>query len=153
MKYDWSEKHLRDTVQNCLCWWDWMRELGVPTRGCNYRTLKKKALQYNIDVSHFNYDYTRTHNGKRVISNRTNDEIFNDCTHIKAATVKNAYIERVLNGTARCERCGIKTWNELPITFQLHHIDGNYRNNRLINLVLLCPNCHSQTDNFRNAQR
>lgn len=30
----------------------------------------------------------------------------------------------------------------------MHHIDGNYKNNNLSNLQLLCPNCHSQTDNY-----
>jgi predicted HNH restriction endonuclease len=30
----------------------------------------------------------------------------------------------------------------------LHHINGNGHDNRLENLALLCPNCHSQTPNF-----
>jgi hypothetical protein len=39
------------------------------------------------------------------------------------------------------------------ITCELHHIDGNRGNNRLENLLILCPNCHSQTPNHskRNA--
>ena len=48
----------------------------------------------------------------------------------------------------RCECCGLSEWNELPITLQAHHIDGDKTNNALENLQLLCPNCHSQTDNF-----
>jgi 5-methylcytosine-specific restriction endonuclease McrA len=37
----------------------------------------------------------------------------------------------------------------------LHHVNGDGRDNRLENLQLLCPNCHSQTDNFagRNVRR
>lgn len=35
-----------------------------------------------------------------------------------------------------------------PINLQVHHIDGNKANNTLDNLQLLCPNCHSYTDNF-----
>jgi predicted amidophosphoribosyltransferase len=31
---------------------------------------------------------------------------------------------------------------------QLHHIDGNNSNNSLENLQMLCPNCHSQTENY-----
>jgi transposase-like protein len=31
---------------------------------------------------------------------------------------------------------------------QLHHIDGNNKNNSLDNLQMLCPNCHSQTENY-----
>lgn len=150
MKFDWSEQTLKETVKNCICWWDWMRILGVPTRGCNYRTLKKKAAEYKIDTSHFNYKYARTHNGKRIVKNRSNSEIFNDTTPIKVESVKSAYIERILNGIPHCERCGITNWNNEKIVFQLHHKDGDYRNNKLENIILLCPNCHSQTENFRN---
>ena len=31
---------------------------------------------------------------------------------------------------------------------QLHHIDGDNTNNELSNLQILCPNCHSQTENY-----
>ena len=48
----------------------------------------------------------------------------------------------------KCEICGITEWNNLPITLQAHHMDGDRTNNTLENLSLLCPNCHSQTDNF-----
>jgi hypothetical protein len=48
----------------------------------------------------------------------------------------------------KCKCCGLSEWNNLPITLQAHHIDGDKTNNELENLSLLCPNCHSQTDNF-----
>jgi 5-methylcytosine-specific restriction endonuclease McrA len=37
----------------------------------------------------------------------------------------------------------------------LHHINGDRLDNRLENLELLCPNCHSQTETFagRNGRR
>ena len=31
---------------------------------------------------------------------------------------------------------------------ELHDINGNGRDNRLENLMILCPNCHAQTENF-----
>ena len=36
----------------------------------------------------------------------------------------------------------------MPLVIQLHHIDGNRDNNSLDNLQMLCPNCHSQTENY-----
>ena len=52
----------------------------------------------------------------------------------------------------KCEICGITEWLGKPISCELHHIDGNRQNNKLSNLQMLCPNCHSQTDNFKSKK-
>jgi len=49
-----------------------------------------------------------------------------------------------------CEICGINEWNGKKITLELNHIDGDNSNHKLINLELICPNCHSQTDTYRS---
>lgn len=54
-----------------------------------------------------------------------------------------------------CERCG---WGEKPEGSQytpceLHHKDGNPTNHLLSNLIMLCPNCHSLTKNYRFRKR
>ena len=48
-----------------------------------------------------------------------------------------------------CELCNTSEWLGSAITLEIHHIDGNNKNNDLKNLQILCPNCHSQTDNYR----
>jgi hypothetical protein len=55
----------------------------------------------------------------------------------------------------RCEECGISRWRRRPLSLALHHVNGERHDNRLENLVLLCPNCHSQTPNFgsKNCRR
>lgn len=48
----------------------------------------------------------------------------------------------------KCECCGLEKWLDKPINLQVHHIDGDGCNCTEDNLQLLCPNCHSYTDNF-----
>lgn len=52
-----------------------------------------------------------------------------------------------------CEHCGIADWLGTPIGLALHHVNGDRLDNRLENLQLLCPNCHSQTNNFSGRNR
>ena len=153
MKYNWDKERLEETVSESNCWFDWLEKLGIPKSGCNYRTLKNKAKKYGIDTSHFNYEYARTHNGVRMLKNRNNEDIFSYGSRINKSNLKKEYIKRILNGEYKCECCGITEWNGKPIVLQIHHKDGDNKNNTVENLQLICPNCHSQTNNFSNKKR
>ena len=53
----------------------------------------------------------------------------------------------------KCQLCG---WGETnfftgKVPLEVHHIDGDYTNNNEENLQLLCPNCHSLTETYKNA--
>lgn len=39
-----------------------------------------------------------------------------------------------------------------PISLEVHHKDGDKENNESENLELLCPNCHSYTENYRGRK-
>lgn len=54
-----------------------------------------------------------------------------------------------------CQECG---WNKInpftnKSTLEIHHKDGNYLNCQEENLALLCPNCHSLTENYKSLNR
>lgn len=48
-----------------------------------------------------------------------------------------------------CEKCHNTLWFEEEIPLEVHHIDGDEYNNEISNLMLLCPNCHALTENYR----
>jgi hypothetical protein len=69
-----------------------------------------------------------------------------ECTHNSGVVLKKYLIEK--HGE-QCVECGqTSTHNNKPLMLQLDHIDGDSDNNYPRNLRLLCPNCHSQTENF-----
>lgn len=152
-KYNWSKESVQRAVLSANCWFDCLDKLGVPKRGGNYRTLKKKVEEYGLDVAHFNYRYAKTHNGRRMAKNRADDEIFTLNSRIKTATLKKEYLRRILNNNYSCEVCGSSDHMGKPLVLQIHHKDGNPKNNAVSNLQLLCPNCHSQTENYSNRTR
>lgn len=52
------------------------------------------------------------------------------------------------------DKCQLCSWSHKnPVTnkvpLEMNHIDGNGFNNKLDNLQLICPNCHSLTPNFK----
>lgn len=55
----------------------------------------------------------------------------------------------------KCQNCG---WGKVnkntgKIPLEVHHVDGDYKNNKENNLELLCPNCHSLTSNYKSSNK
>lgn len=141
-RYDWDLTKIKNAVQKSINFTEVLKELEIPRQGNNSSTLKKIIEKNNIDISHFTYrareyktNYTYAHeylNNQKPIH-----------THkLKQKLLKENLIEN------KCAICGINEWLGQPIVLQLHHINGDNTDNRLENLQLLCPNCHSQTDNY-----
>lgn len=112
----------------------------VVTTG-NYNTLKKIITENNIDISHF-----KRQGGVYKKPEKIEYYLTNNST-IASFKLKNKLFKHALK-EKKCECCGLTEWMGKPINLQLHHINGINTDNRLENLQILCPNCHSFTDNF-----
>ncbi len=113
--------------------------------GIRYTTFRKYAQIYGV----FNPNPSQK-GQKKPKTFKCKEDIFKVFDYnVSRFTVKNWYL---LENEYRCQKCGIKNWNQEHITLELEHINGNRRDNRIENLRLLCPNCHSQTETWRKKK-
>ena len=117
------------------------KKAGIVSTTGNYNTLKKIIMEENIDISHF-----KRIGGNCSCKKRTEEYLING-SNITSYKLKNKLIKEGYK-EQRCECCNRTEWMGKPINVELHHINGNNRDNRLENLLILCPNCHSYTENY-----
>jgi hypothetical protein len=144
-----SSENFKKLVQNSSTFSEILRKLGLGT--ANYSTLKKRIAEESVDDSHIVLRLRREYHSsnkipleKILVINSTYNH-----GHLKSRLISENLLQ------PQCYKCKIGTiWNQEPLTLQLDHINGVNNDNRIENLQLLCPNCHSQTSTWsgRNIQ-
>lgn len=145
MKYNWNEETVKIAVQKSISYSETLRRLNIPVQGNNLGTLKKKISQYNLDISHFTHEASL--NTSQELKYIPASEYLGTGKSITSAKLKFKLFKEGLKEN-KCENCGISEWYGQPLQCQLHHINGDPSDNRLENLQILCPNCHSLTENY-----
>lgn len=141
----WNDQDLIKAVANSFCISDVLKELKINHRGQNGPTIKKHIEKLSLTTSHWRDQViTKVRTGHEIpiedvfVINSTFTR-----SHLKDKIIKHQLLDY------QCIECGmLDTWNNKPITLQLDHINGINTDHRLVNLRFLCPNCHSQTNNF-----
>ena len=127
-----------------------MRKLGyTANRGNSFKNLKDYLIDNNVDISHFK---GKSHGSSKTEKYSLEQILVENSTYSNMTRLK----ERILKANLleyKCSECGISEWNNKHLVLQLDHINGDNRDNRVENLRLLCPNCHSQTETFCGKNR
>lgn len=133
-----------ELIQNSSSTADVLRNLGYSVKGNSwaYKIVAEKMNKLNI---HFGQKLKL--NSKGNLEKIPIEKILTEDSEYNRTKLKERLIREGLK-KYKCECCGISEWMNNPISLQLHHLNGIHNDNRLENLQLLCPNCHSQTENF-----
>ena len=143
-----------------------LRQLDVPADERFRRRYDWEAVQAYYDeghsgrecIRHFGFSAETWHAAKRRGDIVTRPRVMSveelvlgprNRTHLRDRLMREGLLP------AHCQVCGLTSWLGRPISLQLHHLNGIGDDNRLENLQILCPNCHSQTENWggRNKRR
>lgn len=154
MKYKFTKEQFEKAVKKSLSIAQVCRELGIVAVGGNYKTVHSKIKLWEIDISHFTGAAWNVGERYRPVKEKAplSEICIENSTYTSSNSLKKRlYAENVKE--AKCECCGITEWQDKPISLELDHINGINTDNRLENLRILCPNCHSQTHSFRGKNQ
>lgn len=149
MKYNLEQ--LKNACKQANSYRNVMFQLGIKEAGGNYATIKKKIIEFQIDISHFTgKGWNKNLKFKPKISKPTSELLIFNSNYqshkLRKRLLKEKYFEY------KCYNCNLTEWMGQPITLELEHIDGNHTNNQIENLTMLCPNCHALTSTWRGRK-
>ena len=146
MKHRYTIEQVKIAVEESVSLANVLRLLNIIPAGGNYHTLKKFIQKHTINISHFTgqaWNKGKIIGPKRSVEDYLTNKHFIISFKLKNRLIKEGYFE------SKCYNCNLIEWLGQPIPIELHHKDGNVENNLLENLTILCPNCHTLTDNYR----
>ena len=152
-KRKWTEENLRKAVTSSTSIRQVLNKVGLIQAGGNYNQIKKYIDIYKINTKHFKgraWNKGLVGIGKPRIKI---EEVLTINSNFQSYKLKKRLFEIGLKDK-KCEECGWKKISKdgrLPL--ELDHINGNSNDNRLENLRVLCPNCHSLKLTHRGRNR
>jgi len=149
----WSDDHLIEAVKKSTSFRSVIRNLGLVPAGGNYTQVQRRIKFLELDTSHFT--------GKRWnvgIKYHTNTRselnvLLTIDSGVQSYKLKKRLFEEGIK-QPKCELCGwSKQAEDGRIPVELDHINGVHTDNRIENLRILCPNCHSLQPTHRGKNK
>lgn len=148
-KRSWTFEQLENAVRDSYSIRQVLMKLKLRETGGNYEQIKKYVKEYQLPIQHFRG--MGWNKGLKGIGTPRIplEEILTNKSPFQSYKLKRRLLKENLKKEA-CEECGWeKRRYDGTIPVELDHINGDRHDNRLENLRILCPNCHSLKSTHR----
>lgn len=152
-KRSWTVEQLKLAVEKSTSFRQVLKKIGLREAGGNYFQLQKYIKELKIDKSHFKgkgWSKGLRGIGKPRLQLK---EILVNGSNFQSYKLKKRLFDAGLK-FPKCEKCGwAQKSDDGRVPLELDHINGNVHDNRLKNLRILCPNCHSLQPTHRGMNK
>lgn len=148
----WTDEDLQQAVKNSRSTRTVLIALGLVSAGGNYTQVQRRIKELQLDTFHFTGQGWNKGGGATRLAKKL-DELLLEGTQVQSFKLKKRLFAEGLKDPT-CELCG---WAEMSVDgrvpLELDHINGRHDDNRLENLRILCPNCHSLQPTHRGRNK
>lgn len=147
----WEKSALEKIVASSFTVREALSKLGLKTAGGNYTQFSYYVKAYSLDIKHFTGRSWRK--DKKIPRNPVYSlsEILVENSSFQSNKLKKRLYSAGIKNPA-CEECGwCKMSDDGRVPLELDHVNGNNKDNRIENLRILCPNCHSLKPTHRGS--
>ena len=152
-KRSWTDEQLIAAVQEFKSYRAVLIKLGLIPAGGNYDQIKRRIRELSIPIEHFTGKGWNV-GGMFIPRPAVPVELLLvEDSDVQSYKLKTKLFAKGLK-KPKCELCGwaaITSDGRIPL--ELDHINGVRRDNRIENLRILCPNCHSLQPTHRGRNK
>jgi hypothetical protein len=150
MKY--TKEVLESAVRQSVSVAGVLKTLGLKQAGGTHSHISRRIKEFGLDTSHFlgqaanrapNHKGSKTLHWWEVLVLRTSGQ------RQKCYMLRRSLLEMGREYRCAGNGCSLgQRWLDKPLVLHINHKNGDWLDDRAENLEFLCPNCHSQTENW-----